>query len=569
MLKFRNPGTDYNTHINIIKRLFQIVGEHSFTLDDMAIAIAQGRLMTARGYSGDEAIRLSATEQDSMNPTKMNVKMYAEVFRMMGWIAPFHQNSSYPMIFTYLGIHIALSTGDCHRLYEESVLGINIPNHFDGNMRYSEKSRFFKCALRTLIDLGGVMYKHELCLGPMCIDDENEEAYQNMLARIRSIRGDETRLKTAFSELASSLNMTTQSVDNQTRTPIGLMRNCGWIETRIRNRTLYGKSKECIRITDYGRDAYEKLVERVDLRLEQFNTYTLREQDALIRIGFYSMLSRAGYDISPVNEAISQDIETCSNILQGKELLFSPSATLNRSLVENSLGIHLGEDNETNEAIPFDPVSTERTPTTVNTWFLNIPEEAREEYLTTNYDEAFIEEVTSLIEQRQSKTAILNYLMDKYISSNQTVFYPLVETLFKVAGFNCVLSRAGDNGSRWDAIIIDNHRSIPIEIKSPREELYIPIKAIQQALENKIVLLSRGTYPTVPDVTTLVVGYYLPAERADVNGLINDIKRTYGYKIGVIDIKSLFTIAISIIADGNGFDKNQLFEMEGFIDVHF
>ena len=165
--------------------------------------------------------------------------------------------------------------------------------------------------------------------------------------------------------------------------------------------------------------------------------------------------------------------------------------------------------------------------------------------------------------------AKLRYLMDKYISSNQTVFYPLVETLFKVAGFNCVLSRAGDNGSRWDAIIIDNHRSIPIEIKSPREELYIPIKAIQQALENKIVLLSRGTYPTVPDVTTLVVGYYLPAERADVNGLINDIKRTYGYKIGVIDIKSLFTIAISIIADGNGFDKNQLFEMEGFIDVHF
>ena len=79
MIRFRNPGTQYATHIHIIKQLYQRVGEQAyFTLEDMAIAIAQAKLMTAYGYSGEEAIKLSKTEQESMNSTLMNVKMYAE-----------------------------------------------------------------------------------------------------------------------------------------------------------------------------------------------------------------------------------------------------------------------------------------------------------------------------------------------------------------------------------------------------------------------------------------------------------------------------------------------------------
>lgn len=185
MIRFRNPGTQYATHIHIMKQLYQRVGEQAyFTLADMAIAIAQAKLMTAYGYSGEEAIRLSKTEQESMNSTLMNVKMYAELFRMLGWIAPFSDTSSYPLVFTYLGLHVALSEGDCSRLYEQSVLGINHPTQFDNNMRYTEQTRFFKCALRTLIDLDGIMFKHELCLGPMSIDDGDEDAYQAMLRRI-------------------------------------------------------------------------------------------------------------------------------------------------------------------------------------------------------------------------------------------------------------------------------------------------------------------------------------------------------------------------------------------------
>ena len=148
------------------------------------------------------------------------------------------------------------------------------------------------------------------------------------------------------------------------------------------------------------------------------------------------------------------------------------------------------------------------------------------------------------------------------------MFYPLISTLFKIIGFDCSFSRPGDNGARWDAIIDDPRRSIPIEIKSPTEEQHISIKAIRQALENKIILLSRKTHVTEPDVTSLAVGYYLPNDRAEVSRLISDIKMTYGYKIGVIDLYSLLSMAISVLVDGKGIEKELLFSLEGLINAN-
>lgn len=570
MIRFRNPGTQYATHIHIIKQLYSRVGAQAFfTLEDMAIAITQAKLMTAYGYSGDEAIKLSKTEQESMNSTLMNVKMYAELFRMLGWIAPYNENSSYPLVFTYIGIHIALSENDCHKLYEQSVLGINNPTQFNDNMRYNEQTRFFKCALRTLIDLDGIMYKHELCLGPMSIDDEDENAYQNMLRRIRALRGNQERLKDAFAALAASLNMSTTSVDNSTRTPVGLMKNCGWVES-VDSKTLYGRSMTCIRITPHGREMYETLRNTYDLRLEEYENYEPAVQEALIRLGTYSMLERSGYDVSEVQEIMQADRKICAGILDGKELLFSPCATLRRNRVEAALGVRFGVGSTEHHSIDtFQSTTDERTALAeVQVWDLNIPEGAATELLTEPEDIDFLNRVDGLKRDGCSSSEIVSTLFEYYVDATQTTFYPLIATLFKVIGFNCSFSRPGDNGARWDAIIDDPARSIPIEIKSPTEEQHLSIKVIRQALENKIVLLSRKTHITTPEVATLAVGYFMPNERAEVSRLISDIKATYGYKIGVIDLHSLLSLAISVLVDERGFDKEKLYGLEGLMNAN-
>ena len=60
----------------------------------------------------------------------------------------------------------------------------------------------------------------------------------------------------------------------------------------------------------------------------------------------------------------------------------------------------------------------------------------------------------------------------------------------------------------------------------------------------------------------------MPNERAEVNRLIYDFRKTYGYRIGVIDLKTLLTMAVSILIDGQGFDKEQLYTLEGMLHAN-
>lgn len=570
MIRFRNPGTQYATQLQVIKELYENLGEQkSFTLEDMAIVIAKGKLMTAYGYAGDNAIELSvnkSNDSESMNSALMNAKMYAEVFRMLGWVTPLGERS-YPLVFTYLGIHMATATDEDvkAKLYEQCVLGINNPTELTARMTYTEKVRFFKCALRTMIDLDGIMYKHELCIGPMSVNDEDEVAYQNMLSKLRALRGDYSRLDAAFKDLAKSLGMKTTPVDNCTRLPIAFMKACGWVES-VSNKTLYNKSLNCLRITDHGREVYENVKDMMDIRIEFFKDCEEHQRKALIRLGTYAMLLRSGYDLDSVSDQIKADEETCKDILHEQKILFSPCQTIKRNEVESALGINLAQGNEkghTFSEIKGDNVESHTY--AVRKFSLNKDMEAAYELLKDPEDEEFLELVLKLKNDGKNSRQIVDYLFDYYKTATQTNFYPLIATLFKIMGYQCSFSRPGDNGSRWDAIIEDDERSIPIEIKSPTEVAVLSIKAIRQALENKIVLLSRETFKTKPEVTSLAVGYGMPGNRTDINDLINYIKETYGYSIGMIDFRTMLSVAISILIDRKGFAKEELYSLEGLM----
>ena len=56
-------------------------------------------------------------------------------------------------------------------------------------------------------------------------------------------------------------------------------------------------------------------------------------------------------------------------------------------------------------------------------------------------------------------------------------------------------------------------------------------------------------------------------DRAEISGLINDIKATYGYKIAVFDIESLIKITVNIILFNKGIDIEELYGLEGIVDV--
>lgn len=535
----------------------------SFDLDDMAATIAKTKLMTAYGYAGDAALALSNTDNDSLNSTKMNAKMYAEVFRLLGWVTS-AGDSSYPLVFTYIGEHAALAD-DVLPLYEQCVLGINNPQEIM-DVKYDEKVRFFKATLFSLQDLDGIMYKHELCLGPMSIDDLDKSQYNRMIAYLKKLRGSYERYQDAYQALCDDLGVKPTLPDNSTRLPIAFMKTCGWVESR-RTRNLYPpKSLECICLTQHGADLADSLREVKDLRMDEYYSYPEHTRKSLIRLGVYSMLLRAGYDTSPVQETMQQDQAMCADILDGKELLFSPYQTLHRSVVDEALGVHreiAGAQTHT-DVLP----DIKRTDANVNNISLTIS--TNEAHPTSDVEvNSFVQQVLDAKSVGERKKDIIDKIFDDSITDTQTKFYPFVAMLFRVMGLDCQASRPGDNGARWDAIIVDPEESIPIEIKSPTEEQHLSLKAIRQALENKVILLSRETHPTLPETTSLVVGYYLPNDRAEVTNLMNDFKTAFGYNIGIIDLRTLLTIAVTIVYDEKTFDIFELNRLEGFANATF
>ncbi len=146
-------------------------------------------------------------------------------------------------------------------------------------------------------------------------------------------------------------------------------------------------------------------------------------------------------------------------------------------------------------------------------------------------------------------------------------FYEVIGELLEEIGFeNVSVTRNGDTNNRMDAIIIDKVRTIPIEIKSPKEVMYVNTKSIRQALENKIVLTSRKFYPTENNVTSLAIGYEYPNDRSGVSEIIEDMYNTFGFVIGAIDLGNLLKLYYRK-KNGEVIDLDKIYYLKGFLNV--
>ena len=50
---------------------------------------------------------------------------------------------------------------------------------------------------------------------------------------------------------------------------------------------------------------------------------------------------------------------------------------------------------------------------------------------------------------------------------------------------------------------------------------------------------------------------------------MSDFKTAFGYNIGIIDLKTLLTIAVTIVYDEKTFDISKLNRLEGFANATF
>ena len=570
MIRFPNPGSNINNIVRIFYEVFDALNSKDFFgLDDISSTLVDRNLVTSSGFIGDEALLRSTRKDRSRDSLYNQSKLYSELFKVLGWIHPLERKLNFQ--FTYFGAHVVAAKPNPSAILEESVLGIAYPNEIL-NVKGNYQLRPFATFLRTLGALDGLLAGDELIIGPMRLDDDrDDQLFNNMVREIQGLRGSWQALRDKMKTVASQRGIKLDTMGNYTRFPLAMLKWTGWTMDE-NNKVIYNKSKKFKKLTDKGYRALELIERSKDIRNTDLEKIDRTIKDAIIRVSFYQILERANFDTDPVNSTLVEDKVLVKNYLgaaSDHRILFSPFQELHsdylHSIFPNLSGneasrtpieLHISHAHGGTTEVQYSSVELkgETGPP--------IQESAPDHQ---NVDGEILDIFKEPMERGWDLGTSIEYIMSQYADVNQNVFYPIVTKLFKVIGYDCRLSRTGVNSERWDAIISSPKHSIPIEIKSPGEEEFLSVKAIRQALENKVVLLSRATYPTEFEDASLVVCYNLPNDRSEVNSLINDVFEVYGIVIGVIDFRALLQITGSHLLLKKEHNRDQLEKLRGFI----
>ena len=568
MLRFPNPGSTIENFIGVYCAAFERLNGRTVDLDDIVGAVVAANLATSSGYMGEQAVARSTRADRSRDPLYNQLKMYAELFRTLGWLHPTPE-SSLNFTFTLLGEQVVAAGRDFWPLLEECVLGIVYPTPIlavkgDFNLRP------FAFILRVMATCGGHLSRDEMIIGPLSApSDRGQGDLSAAAALVIASRATAAKTAAAVEAVATARKTQVNTLQNYTRWPIALLRDSGWMAPGTAT-FKDGRSFRTWHLTEKGNRVAARVDAAVDLRADDAEKLSTAERAALAVVTHFRMLERSGFDITPVSARIAAAEVEARVVLArlgtgGDNLLFSPFQCL--SLADISTAFPARATSVKVQGVARGDKADAPTGRDDRTHLFVHPTMVTREGVASSGPEALRAELAGLLTARASIVAAAAAFAERHAGDTQGVFYPLVTHLFQILGFKSEYSRAGVNYQRWDACVWVGEYALPVEIKSPTEEVMLSTKAVRQALENKVILLSRGGLATRRELASLVVGNRLPNERGEMSNLIDDVFAAYGLRLGVIDLSSLAHLALRALSEGVTIDGGQLSQLRGFLDV--
>lgn len=549
MIRFPNPGTNVDEFIRTFKVLYEHLKDFdTFTIDDMKSAMATEFLAASVGNIGEKALQLSTKEDRSRDQLYNNAKMYAELYRSLGWISSTPEKAL-EFSFTHLGEYLVTAQLDSRIIFEECLFGMNYPNEVL-SVKGEEITRPYASIIIFASKMDGYITRDEMIIGPMSTSDNDADLLDKKIEWVLQCRHSLTTQK-ELESLADRLSnnggsksgIQVNTLHNYTRFPIATLTGFGYFE-KVSSKDISFKigEKVILKLTPKGLEKAQMLSDSLDIRLDSFKQCSEEERDALIRLGFFGMLGRSHFDLVPVMDIVEKDSQLMG--VDPINVLFSPYQTLSSRVVDAALGLE--KISASKQKVAFDVQSLNATNYSKTCVELIANDN---EYSFVTQQNSMRDFIVDLLDQGYCQEDIVQKLFSFLADKTKEDFYQAIAELFTISGLPCRASRNGINYERWDALIEDDQYTIPIEIKSPREEKCISIKAIRQAAENKVVMLSRKSYITDKETVTLSVGFYPPNERAEVESLIDNISQTFGINIGVLDTRTLIVLAVNAICN--------------------
>ncbi len=569
MLRFPNPGSTIENFVGVYGAAFERLNGRTVDLDAIVAAVVAANLATSSGYMGEAAVARSTRTDRSRDPLYNQLKMYAELFRTLGWLHPTSQ-SALNFTFTLLGEQVVAAGRDFGPLLEECVLGIVYPTPVL-TVKGDFDLRPFAFIVRVMAACDGHLSRDEMIIGPLSAASDRGQANLNtVVAIVRGARESAADMESAVKAVSEARGIQVNTLQNYTRWPIALLRDLGWA-TRSPARFKDGRKYEAFHLTDKGQALAARVSGSVDLRVDDVAGLTPEERKALAVVAHFQMLERSGFDIAPVAQRFAEAEATAAPVFErlgtnGNNLLFSPFQSLSLSDIADAFPAR-AQTTQVEEGAGRAVVAAVQAGRDDRSHLFVRPTMVATDGASAGGPATLRAELTSFIKAYGTIEHAAAAFAEKHAGDTQTVFYPLVTHLFQILGFKSDYSRAGVNYQRWDACVWVGDFALPVEIKSPTEEVMLSTKAVRQALENKVILLSRGGLDTRRELASLVVGNRLPNERGEMSNLIDDVFKAYGLRLGVIDLTTLARLALRSLTEGVTIDAQQLSQLRGFLDV--
>lgn len=557
MIRFPNPGSDIGQMLRIFKIIYAHLSKSNyFTLDNMAQVMTAENVASSSGYIGLDALEKSYERLDKpRNPIYNQAKMYAEVYRSMGWIVSL-PDRALNFNFTFLGVQVANTGIGIKELFEQCLLGITYPNNIL-DVKFSENNKPFISILLFAENLGGRICRDEIILTAMITEDfySNTE-FSDKIKNISELRNSKEKgiLEKEKLKLKEKIGISPTTMENYTRFVISSLVFTGWFEKKKIKE--YGRTSSFLVLTSKGKELAKQLKTFEIVDTESLRTQSSEQQALISKISLLQMLKRS-------NLMVDDELEKLEN-LNGKEFLFSPYQYFD---IEGQKALlpefTIDSDDNTVNLEPF-TVNTGRvfkydTPTVNRISFIS------KDSIQENQTVCWLKKV---YEEEKNVECSVNKIGEVIRFYKQNEFYPFIAEILQIIFDSTARApQAGVNNERFDVIISDDCYSIPVEVKSPTEEEKLSVKAVRQALENKIVIQSRysNIYRTTSGLVSLAVGYRIPEERSDVYMLIEDIYEVFKINVGIVDIYELLYAAYNVILNKKVYELSELENRRGVI----
>lgn len=574
IITLRNAASNFDSMLEIHRKIFKAFHFNKFDLSSIASFFAEQRLMASNGRVGLEARERAFNQNTSLDSMLMQVKAYGEIYRLLGlWRSESDkENTKYRI--TFLGeLILKVAIGYHKGLLAQCWLGIQLPNFVIKDRDCKNQARIIWSYLRAINAMSSPLNKQGLIYICHTLEsDEDVDEFDNKIKTLTDLPySNKEKVKSALDQIAKSAvpkPITTTTLDNSTRLTIAALKQFGWTN-EVGNYSY--------ELTEYGKELVENYSKYYRPTAQEVMAMSFELRKAISIVGLIQLLDRA--NISTHDLRVQLKYNKNWNIIwnnslfnnEQTEILFSPyQALAPKDLIEI-----FGDTIENHQNLKLIPL-----------------EEKNHSYIANNSDNnTFSTETIVTIEDSpnnqpthfQANNKILNEFIElytdkkldfdkaisklnnDYINSKQFEFYEAIAALFRIIGFDAQASRAGQNSSRFDAIIIHETQSIPIEIKSPTEEKNLSVKGIRQALENKIVIESRKEYASTRETSSFLVGYLYPNERSEVHDLLKYIKNYYGISIAVISFEELMRLAFTKHLNPQAFDEEIIFSLFGIV----